>query len=48
MLFDPAVFTDHAPLARGTALRRWLKRLGLFAFLAVGLGATLLLVVPLL
>lgn len=48
MLFDPAVFTEHTPLARGTALRRWLKRIGFCAVLAVGFGAALLLFAPLL
>jgi len=48
MLFDPSVITDHRPLARGTALRRWLKRACLVAFVAVGAGAALLLFAPLL
>jgi hypothetical protein len=48
MLFDPALITRHDPLARGSALRRFLKRLGLIAFLTIGLGATLLLFAPLL
>ena len=47
MLFDPAVITDHRPLAAGSALRRWLKRLCLAAFIAVGAGAALLLFAPL-
>jgi len=51
MLFDPAEFAGHAPLARGSALRRWLKRAAvgtcLAVVLAVGLGAALLLFVPL-
>jgi len=50
MLFDPTLMTNHrsGPLARGSALRRWAKRLCLIAFLAVGVAATLLLLVPLL
>jgi hypothetical protein len=52
MLFDPADFAAYAPLARGSALRRWLKRAAictcLAAVLAVGLGAALLLFAPLL
>jgi hypothetical protein len=48
MLFDPTLITRHEPLAKGSALRRWLKRLGLIAFLAVGVGAALLLFAPLL
>ena len=42
MLFDPV------PPRPGGALRRWLKRLGLTFFLAVGLAAALLLFAPLL
>ncbi|HEY9538381.1 MAG TPA: hypothetical protein VIS03_12395 [Kiloniellaceae bacterium] len=48
MLFDPALITRHEPLAQGSALRRFLTRLGLFLCLAVGLGAALLLFAPLL
>lgn len=48
MLFDPALITRHQPLAKGSALRRFLTRLGLIAFLAVGIGAALLLFAPLL
>ncbi len=50
MLFDPTSMTNRrpAPPARGSAFRRWLKRLCLAAFLAVGIAATLLLLVPLL
>lgn len=48
MLFDPAGFAGHAPLARGSALRRWLKRGCLAVVLAVGFGAALLLFAPLL
>jgi hypothetical protein len=48
MLFDPAQFTTHRPLAQGTALRRWLTRLCLCVCLAVGAGAALLLFAPLL
>jgi hypothetical protein len=48
MLFDPALITRHEPLAPGSALRRWLKRLCLAACLAVGLAAALLLFAPLL
>ena len=48
MLFDPALITRHEPLAKGSALRRWLKRLCLVAFVAVGAGAALLLFAPLL
>ncbi|MGD1878428.1 MAG: hypothetical protein ACFB13_13130 [Kiloniellaceae bacterium] len=48
MLFDPAVITGHRPLAPGSALRRWLKRLCFVAFVAIGTGAALLLFVPLL
>lgn len=48
MLFDPAQFTTHRPLAQGTALRRWLTRLCVGACLAVGAGAALLLFAPLL
>lgn len=47
MLFDPTLITLHEPLAPGSALRRFLKRLGLVAFVAVGLGAALLLFAPL-
>ncbi len=48
MLFDPAWRADHAFLNRGSMLRRWAKRLCLLVFIAVSLGATLLLFVPLL
>ncbi|WP_193367470.1 hypothetical protein [Pelagibius marinus] len=48
MLFDPAEFAGDAPLARGSALRRWLMRACLAVLLAVGLGAALLLFAPLL
>lgn len=48
MLFDPAAFAGHAPFARGSALRRWLKRLCLLVFFAVCLGAALALFLPLL
>jgi hypothetical protein len=48
MLFDPADFAAYAPLARGSALRRWLTRACLAVVLAVGLGAALLLFAPLL
>ncbi|MGF1629984.1 MAG: hypothetical protein ACFCUT_10970 [Kiloniellaceae bacterium] len=48
MLIDPAQITRHEPLARGSALRRFLKRLLLIACLAVGIGAALLLFAPLL
>jgi hypothetical protein len=48
MLFDPAQFADHRPLARGSALRRWLKRVCLAGCLAVGIAAALLLFAPLL
>ena len=41
MLFDPAL------PARSASLRRWLKRLCLAAFLAVGFAAALLLFAPL-
>jgi hypothetical protein len=47
MLFDPTLITRHEPLAQGSALRRFLARLGLVAVLAVGLGAALLLFAPL-
>ena len=47
MLFDPAAFAGHAPLARGSALRRWLTRGCLAVVLTVGLGAALLLFAPL-
>jgi hypothetical protein len=48
MLFDPALITRHQPLAKGSALRRCLKRLFLVAFVAVGIAAGLLLFAPLL
>ncbi len=50
MLFDPTLLTRHrpGPLDRGSRLRRWLARLFVLALLAVGLGAALLLFVPLL
>lgn len=47
MLFDPALITRHDPLAPGSALRRFLKRLGLAAFIVTGLGAAILLFAPL-
>lgn len=47
MLFDPTLITRHQPLAQGSALRRFLARLGLVVALTVGLGAALLLFVPL-
>ncbi|GAB4394753.1 MAG: hypothetical protein Tsb0032_22810 [Kiloniellaceae bacterium] len=48
MLFDPAWVAEQPLLARGSALRRWLKRLFLLTFLLVCLGAALLLFAPLL
>lgn len=50
MLFDPTLMTNirPGPLGPGSALRRWLKRLGLIAFIAAGAGAALLLFGPLL
>lgn len=48
MLFDPTLFAEHRPFGPGSALRRWLKRLCLVAFLAVGAAAALLLFAPLL
>jgi len=48
MLFDLAVITGHRPLAPGSALRRWVRRLCLVAFVAVGAWAALLLFAPLL
>jgi hypothetical protein len=48
MLIDPGLLPHHEPLAPGSALRRWLKRLCLAACLAVGLAAALLLFAPLL
>jgi len=50
MLFDPTLMTNHrpGPLARGSALRRWLKRFCLMVILAVGIAAALLLFAPLL
>lgn len=48
MLFDPALITRRQPLAKRRALRRFLTRLGLIAFLAIGIGAALLLFAPLL
>ncbi len=48
MLFDPALITRHEPLAPGSALRRWARRLLLGALLAIGIGAALLLFAPLL
>lgn len=47
MLFDPTLITRHEPLAPGSVLRRFLARLGLVAALIVGIGAALLLFVPL-
>jgi hypothetical protein len=47
MLFDPTLITRHEPLAQGSALRRFLTRLSLIAFVAVGMGAALLLFAPL-
>lgn len=47
MQFDPAA-ADRTHLVRGATLRRWLKRLCLVVFFAAGLGAALLLFVPLL
>lgn len=48
MQFDPAAFADQPSPIRRATLRRWLKRLCLLIFFAVGLGAALLLFAPLL
>lgn len=48
MLFDPTLFAEHRPLAPGSALRRWARRLLICTLLAVGIGAALLLFAPLL
>lgn len=50
MLFDPTPLTRHrlGLLEPGSRLRRWLARLLVTAVLAVGLGAALLLFLPLL
>ena len=50
MLFDPTLLTRHkpGPLDRGSRLRRWLARLLALAVFAIGLGAALMLFVPLL
>jgi hypothetical protein len=49
MLFDPTLMTSvrPGPLDPGSALRRWLKRLGLIAFVVAGAWAALLLFGPL-
>ncbi len=50
MFFDPTPLTRRRPgfLEPGSRLRRWLARLLVTAVLVVGLGAALLLFVPLL
>ncbi|MEQ8355878.1 MAG: hypothetical protein RH942_10115 [Kiloniellaceae bacterium] len=47
MLFDPMIITRHEPLAPGSALRRWLKRLCVVAVLGIGAIAALMLFAPL-
>lgn len=48
MLFSPAEAAAQTVFSRTSTLRRWAKRLGFCAVLAVGFGAALLLFAPLL
>lgn len=48
MLFDTAWRSDRFSPAPGSLLRRWAKRLCLLSFVAISLGAALLLFAPLL
>jgi hypothetical protein len=48
LLFDPTHFAGESPFAPGSALRRWLKRLGLSLCIAFGIAAAVALFAPLL